>query len=434
MTNFILFLETLLSPLVAVFVILSFFFSSKRGRLSSLSSELPERLGGLSAEGRAKLAGRKVWWFHAASAGEVAGLAPILEALAAKPGALALLVTTTTAAGREAARWTKAVTWAQLAPADAWPFVSRFLAAARPERLILCETELWPSTILLASRARLIPVLINARLTERSMARYAWIRGFLAPALAALEAVGAQSEPEAERFKVLGVPADKITVTGNAKYDRGDVPAATEDADFRLSRLNWKDAPLFVAGSTHAVEEDAVIAGFLQARARVPGLRLVLAPRHLERGHEADRALKESSLRYFRWSKIVQGNSVPTDREALLVDEFGFLNALYPRALAAFVGGTFVKVGGHNLMEPALAGVPVLFGPHTGHVDLPAVLLENGGGGYRLRDAAELGDRLAELASDPARARGMGGKAKELAGRLRGATARSLALIMGVHA
>ncbi|MDE2490560.1 MAG: hypothetical protein KGM24_06905, partial [Elusimicrobia bacterium] len=431
MTTLILLVEALAAPLVGAAVFLSFLFSRRRGRLSGFLSELPERLGGLSAEARARLKGRRVWWLHAASAGEVGGLVPLIEELAARPDGPAVLLTTTTTAGREAARWGAKAAWVQLAPIDAWPCVARFLKAARPERLVLAETELWPTTILLAARAGLRPVLVNGRLTERSLAR--WRRaGFLVrPALAALSAVGAQTEAEAGRFVALGAPPAMVSVVGNAKYDRGTPPAAAQDADFRLQRLGWLDAsaspaaPLFVAGSTHPKEEDAVLAGFLQARARAPGLRLLLAPRHVERADEAWRGLQESALRCFRWSRIKAGVAVPPDVEAVLVDEMGALSALYARALVAFVGGTFVPVGGHNLLEPALAGVPVLYGPHVGHVELPAAELARAGGGFPVKDAFDLGDRLVELASSPEKARAAGAAARASAGTLRGAAARA---------
>ncbi|MDX6768142.1 MAG: 3-deoxy-D-manno-octulosonic acid transferase, partial [Elusimicrobiota bacterium] len=169
-------------------------------------------------------------------------------------------------------------------------------------------------------------------------------------------------------------------------------------------------------------EEDAVLAAFLQARALGADLVLVLAPRHAERAADALKSLRDGGLKPASWTRP----SPDADGSSLLVDAMGVLPALWPRARVAFVGGTLVPVGGHNLLEPALAGAPVLFGPHTAHTALPALLLENGGGGWRVADARELADRLVELSRDPARAAGVGGKARELAEGLRGATRRTL--------
>ncbi|OGS41169.1 MAG: hypothetical protein A2506_00740 [Elusimicrobia bacterium RIFOXYD12_FULL_66_9] len=429
MTITLLLVETLLAPFAGLGVVISFLFSRRRGLLTSLFDEMPERLGGLSGEAKTKLANKKIYWLHAASAGEVSGLSPLIDALSSRPDAPALFVTTMTAAGRDAARKNLKIAWAQLAPIDAWPCVSRLISALGAERLVLSETELWPTLLILSARAGLRPTLINARLTARSLGRLRLVRGLLSPALDALERVGVQSEPEAARFITLGVRAEKIVVSGNCKYDQAAVPAADNEVYARLGRLGWGDSPLFVAGSTHPHEEDAVLAGFLQARTIVPKLKLVLAPRHPERSAEAWRSLIDAALHCARWSQLGPGANVPSDAEAVLVDSLGVLLALYTRATVAFVGGTLVPVGGHNLLEPALAGVPVLFGPHTSHIELPAALLEESAGGFRVRDASQVADRLVELAGSPEKSRAAGTKARQAAEGLRGATARTLALL-----
>ncbi len=421
MSVLLLVLEMALAPFAALGLVVSFLFSPKRGRLDGLLSELPERLGAVPDAALVRLRGREIWWFHAASAGEVAGLAPILEALTRKRP-VAVCLTTTTRSGRDAARALSCVDWAQLAPLDAWPCVSRFLAALAPRRLVLAETELWPTTLILAERAGLKPALVNARLTERSFARYRLLAAPLAPALRALAVVAAQSGEDAARFVALGVPTGRVVVTGSAKYDRVAAPSASADARARVEALGWGTDPLFVAGSTHPFEEEMVLAAYLAARRATPALRLVLAPRHLERAADAADLLAHAGVKLSRWSAAPQ-----TGCDALLLDEMGVLPAFYALARVAFVGGTLVKVGGHNLLEPASAGVPVLFGPYTAHIERPAALLAApGGGGRRVSDAAELAARLGELAADEPAARAAGEAARRVADGLRGAAARTL--------
>ena len=426
MSFFLLVAESFLTPFAALGVVLAFAFSRRRGLLSSLATELPERLGGLSDAGRVRLLGRRVFWLHAASAGEVGGLAPLIDALAARPDAPAVLLTTTTAAGRAAARRNPKIAWAQLAPLDAWPCVARFLRQAKPERLIISETELWPSTILLAARAGLRPVLINARMTSRSLSRYRAASILLRPALRALSLVLAQSDLDAENFRVIGVCGDKLAVVGNTKYDRAAARLDETAAAGALESLGWTGSPLFVAGSTHPVEEDMVLDAFLRAAAAVPRLRLVLAPRHVERVEETLASLRARGLSFARFGAL---DGAATQVSVLVIDAMGALPSFWPRTAVAFVGGTLVPVGGHNLLEPAASGIPVLFGPFTRHIEHPALLLESGGGGFRVADGAALGRMLVGLLTDPVRARQAGERAQAVADGLRGATARALAAL-----
>ncbi|MFI5346390.1 MAG: 3-deoxy-D-manno-octulosonic acid transferase [Elusimicrobiota bacterium] len=424
MSFLLLGLETLLAPFAALGVVLAFLISRRRRVLGSLASELPERFGSLSDAGRVRLMGRRVWWLHAASAGEVSGLAPLIDALAARPDAPAVLVTTMTVAGREAARRNPRIDWAQLAPLDAWPCVARFLGQIHAERLIVSETELWPTLLLLAARAGLKPALINARMTERSLPRYRAAAFVLRPALDAFDAILAQSGPDADRFRAVGAADAVIAVTGNTKYDRA--PARRDDAAATgaLVKLGWADAPLFVAGSTHPVEEDAVLEAFARCAGSRPKLRLVIAPRHAERAHETAAAMKAAGRAVIRLTEL---DALPVaDADILVVDAMGALPGFWPKAAAAFVGGTLVPVGGHNLLEPASAGVPVLFGPHTGNIDYPASVLEAGGGGFRVKDADALAAALEALLGSPANARNAGDKALASAESLRGATRRTL--------
>ena len=418
----VLALLNLLAPLAALGLVAKFLASSRRGLLRGLPSELDERLGGLPAGAEERLAGRRVLWVHAASAGEVAAVDELLRRVHARPAAPAILMTTTTSAGRDAARRLAHVDAAALAPMDCWPAVRRFLRRARPYALVLVETELWPNMLELSARAGLRIGLVNARLSERSFSRYRLAAGLLRPFLGRLDKVAARTESDGRRFLDLGLPPDRLLVAGNMKYDR--LAPARDDTAVRdrLVRLGWQGCAILAAGSTHPGEHEQVLAAFRQARGRFPELRLILAPRHLEKAAEVEAALLASGVAFSRWSK-------PQDdprSECLLLDAMGVLRACYSQAAVAFVGGTLVPVGGHNLLEPALAGVPVLFGPHTAHTRETAEGLLACGGGFSAADASGLAEALSRLLADPALAAQSGRQALSLARSLQGATARTL--------
>ncbi len=399
----VLLAENLLFPFVALGVVLKFLISPRRSVLKGLGDELEERFGGGVFRGEAL-------WVHAASAGEVNAVRPLLAALRkARPGDK-ILLTTLTAAGRERARALPEVDSGALAPLDFWPAVSRFLSRVRPKALILVETELWPHLIALTGAP---VVLVNGRLSERSFGRYRLIAPLLRPFVSRLAAVGAQTEADAGRFRALG--ARDVSVTGNLKYDASAEPAAAFP-------LPW-DEPFIVAASTHPVEEEAVVDAWLSARAAEPRLKLILAPRHVERADQAAALLARKGVSFARASDP----EWPAD--ALLLDRLGLLRGLYRGALACFVGGTFVPIGGHSLIEPALAGLPVLFGPHTEHTREPARLLESAGAGFCVADRTALAEKLLELVLDPARAKAQGALARKTAEALQGATARTMSLL-----
>lgn len=427
MRIFVLVLENLLFPIGAFLIILKFLFSPRRGLLAGLGEELSERLGRLPAEAAAKLSGKRVLWIHAASAGEAGAVAPLVTKLKSAPASPAVIMTTMTRSGREKARGLSGVDHAALAPADCFPAAAGFIHAAHPRALILVETELWPHLIELSHARGAKVCLVNARMTEKSFARYRIIRPFLSPFLKRLSLICAQTDDDAQRFLRLGARAEAVQVCGNMKYD---VPPPGEDRRLKdaVRRLGWEGAPVFTAGSTHPVEEEQVLDGYLAARAAAAGLRLILAPRHPERAADAAEALRSRGISFARFSALQAGAQTP-GAQALLLDVMGALSAAYGLASAAFVGGTMVPVGGHNLLEPALAGVPVLFGPHTGHIPEPARALESAGGGFCVDDGARLGAVLCDLLADPARAKAQGQLARRAAQGFTGAVSRTAAAL-----
>ncbi len=374
-----------------------------------------EEPGAFHAERRGLVGTRTVdTWWHAASLGEVAALEPVLERARRRMVAGRIAVTTTTVTGRSAARrlWGEAVT---LGPLDFPGAVRRAFGARDPGSLILVETELWPNWLAECRRRGTAVAVVNGRLSDRSLPRYARLRLLFRPLLAGVQAVAARSELDAARFRTLGVPAEAVRVTGNTKHDRlaGAAPAA----------LPWPEGPVWTVGSLRPGEEEPVLAAFASVRARHPDLRLVLALRHPRDWPGLERLLAERGLPAARRSR-----PAPEDGAAavLIADTLGELPALYAAATAAFVGGTLVPVGGHNVLEAAAAGVPVLFGPHTANVAGDAEALLAGGGAVRVDGAEALASTLAGWLDRPrarAEAAAAAGAAVEA---LRGASDRAL--------
>ena len=410
----------LLYPLLALAFVAGLAFSRRRDLLKTFPRELRERLGLYPPpEG-----GRPVVWIHAASVGEVRALPKIVEALRAGADPPAVWITTSTAAGKAVASGLEADR-VLLAPLDFYPLARRCLGRVRPKGLLIAETELWPSLLRSAAAAGARIIILNGRVTERSARGYRWIKSLLRLDLIDLACV--QTEDDRGRFVALGADPSKVRVVGNLKHDflpedLAPSPAVLE----RLKAAGWGSTDrTFVAGSTHPVEEDAVIGAFLAARLRVPGLRLVLAPRHVERSREIEADLTRRGLPYALWSG---GEGRAAGAEVLLVDRTGVLTDIYRAADAVFVGGSLVNIGGHNIMEPAALSKPTIFGPFVSTVASVAKLLVESGGGFQVKDGAELEGTLEGLLSRPDLSEA-GRRAREACRSLGGATQRTMELV-----
>jgi 3-deoxy-D-manno-octulosonic-acid transferase len=360
-------------------------------------------------------------WVHAASVGEILAAARLVDELAASRHSL--VSSSVTLAGREVMRRLRPTLPCHLAPLDHPWCVAAALSRVRPAALALVETELWPCWIAAAERRGIPVVLVSGRISDRSYARYRRLAGLLRPTLARLRAIGARSEADAERFRALGARPERVSVTGDLKLEVDPEPARLAPD---LERV-LAGAPLLVAGSTHPGEEAAVLAALAEAEREGLAAALVVAPRHRERAAEVERLVGRSGRRLRRRSSA--GSEPLRPGEVLLLDTLGELPALWRRADVAFVGGTLVGVGGHNVLEPVSAGRPVLFGPHIANVRPAVELLAAAGAGVRLEDAAALGPALCALLRDPAAARERGVRGQEALRAHRGSAARAAALV-----
>jgi 3-deoxy-D-manno-octulosonic-acid transferase len=378
---------------------------------------LTERLGAHPARGLAR-----PLWLHAASVGEMRAALPLLDALAAR--GFALVASSMTTTGRALARETRPALASGLAPLDHPWLVARALGRVAPRALVLVETELWPSFVRAASERALPVLVVSGRLSERSFGRWQRV-GLLRSTLQRLTAIGARSDADAARFVALGAPKERVSVTGDLKLDAAPPAPLAPELSAALA-----DVPLFVAGSTHEGEEAAALEALAGAERAGQRVALVLAPRHPERFARAAEHVAASGRRLHRRSAL--GGERLAAGDVLLLDTLGELASLYARARLAFVGGTLARVGGHNPLEPARVGCPVVFGPHRENVRESAALLVGAGAAEQVADAFALGRVLAAALADPAEAARRGEAGRRALALHQGAVERSVALIEGV--
>ncbi|MBJ21696.1 MAG: hypothetical protein CL933_19995 [Deltaproteobacteria bacterium] len=330
---------------------------------------LGERLGRIESASDERL------WVHASSVGEAKAATRLVNALA-EAGHL-VRTSTSTLPGREVFRRDLPEIDSNLAPFDHPWCVAAAIRRGRPGLSVLIETELWPSWIASCARHEIPVVVASGRLSDRSFPRYRKIRRLMALTLRHVAAVGARTDLDAERFVELGVPEERVRVTGDLKLDPPtDQPALAIDLIRALA-----DAPVVIGGSTHPGEEEALLDGIEDAEKAGHAFILVLAPREIGRAAEIVRLCRARLRRVHRRSELEGRHLVPG--EVLVLDTLGELAALYATASIAFVGGTLVPVGGHNLVEPVHAGCPVLFGPRCENVRKVVEILEVGGAGRR---------------------------------------------------
>jgi 3-deoxy-D-manno-octulosonic-acid transferase len=361
--------------------------------------------------------GRTVW-VHAVSVGETKAAAPLVRELRRRlGGGTRILLSSVTATGRETARREcPEADGILFFPLDLPFSVSLALDRVRPSLVVLLETELWPNFLMACARRRIPVAVVNGRISDRSFRRYRALRFFFAPLLGTVERFLMQSGEDATRIVAMGADPGRVTVAGNLKYDR-----TPHLPPLPASLTAWKgDRFLLTAGSTHRGEEEAVLGVLADGGG---DLRLALVPRHPQRFDEVAALLEREGLPYTRFSRVAEG-ATPAG-QVLLVDAMGLLESFYRLADAAFVGGSLVPVGGHNLLEAAAQGVPVLTGPRTENFREMTATLAAGGGVRVVPDAVGLAGAVRELAGDPEARRAMGRAAAGSASLVSGAAARS---------
>lgn len=335
-------------------------------------------------------------WLHAVSAGEMGAMRPVLEALRAALPEAYLALSTVTPAGMTVAEKTCAAADTRFfLPFDWADCLALALWRVRPQLVVVAEKELWPNLLGLPRLLGMRTLVINGRVSARMLRRARWAGRLVRWLYALPNCLCVQSELDAARLAKLGVPAERVIVAGNTK---ADAMAARDHAlEARLARELGltEEEPWLVAGSTHAGEEEAVLAAFLAVRAQLPQARLLLAPRHLERVAEVSALVAAQGLAVARRSE----GEVPPGAVVVL-DTMGELRSAYALGAACFVGGTLAPIGGHNPLEPAAVGRAALFGPYTANCEDVVELVLGAGVGFRVEDGSALAEQFLRIARD----------------------------------
>ncbi|MDZ7851447.1 MAG: lipid IV(A) 3-deoxy-D-manno-octulosonic acid transferase [Halomonas sp.] len=388
-----------------------------------------ERLGFIPSTGK----GGRTLWLHCASVGEVQAARPLIEALCERWPGHRLVITTMTATGAErvlalAESGVKSRDRGEVShhfvPLDFPGAARRFVSRLRPELAIFFETELWPNLLAACDRSGVPVAVVNGRLSARAWRGYRRVRPLMQEALSHVAWLAAKSEADAQRFIELGMAGERTTVVGSLKFDIGTKGEAEEVSKRLRTRLG--NRPVWVAGSTHPGEDEQVLAAHARLLERLPGALLVLVPRHPRRFDAVASLCRQAGLTLARRSR----DEWPGDDTAVyLGDTMGDLLALYGASDLAFVGGSLVPIGGHNLLEPAALGIPVLTGPALANFEDVAEVMREAGALVEVTDAEALAKALVRLLGDDVECNRLVEAGTRMMASNRGALERTLTII-----
>ncbi len=363
-------------------------------------------------------------WIHALSVGEVISALPLIESLKQNYPGKDIVFTVTTSRGMSIAlvELESKVRALITMPVDFWWCVRRIVHYIKPSVFVLVETDVWPGLIDYLSKRGVKSVLVNGRVSPRTFKSYRRFSFFARKMFEPFDSCLMQSDLDRERLLSVGIDPNKVRTVGNIKYDRDWVPMGQEE------RRNWSDLLglqqedlIWVAGSTHRGEENILMGVFGRLRSLFPTLRLIIAPRRIERSGEILRLGQNMGLRVVLKTENLKDNET---YHVYILNTLGELDRIYGMAQVSFVGGSLVPIGGHNVLEPASFGCPVLFGPHTFNFVLMSESLAEAGGGLRVQDGEELYEALRVLLEDAELRSKMGGLAKKFVEKNRGALKR----------
>jgi 3-deoxy-D-manno-octulosonic-acid transferase len=409
------------------FVVVSPWFLYQAIRYRKYIGSLPQRMGYLPVS--FNMDAEQSIWIHAVSVGEVLSARPLIRDLRARYPRLRIFLSTTTMTGQSLARRNvHDVDAVFYFPFDLGIFVRRTLDLVRPRLFVMMETEIWPNLLRECRHRGVKTAIVNGRLSQRSYPRYRLVRGFISRVLDDIDRFCVQSEQSARRFIDLGANPGRITVTGSLKFDSLELTTPTLQSRARDRVLRFFRIPstrsVIVAGSTMKGEEAAVLDAFRRVRATVPATLLIVAPRHTERVREVEQLCRQEGFKTVRRTELAIDAEPRAD--IVVLDSIGELATLYQVATVAFVGGSLVATGGHNILEPAVFGKPIVFGPHMSNFAEIADAFTANVAGVQVKTDRELGDVLLALLTDPVRRARLGAAARALVEANRGAKDKSL--------
>lgn len=342
-------------------------------------------------------------WFHAASVGEVMAATPVMNALLERDPECDIVMTTITPGGREVAEGLvgKGIRAAAFLPFDLAPLARRTVGHIGAQLFVGVETEMWPNLLRALTLTHTPSVLINARISDRSFPRYRTVRWLLSETVRSYDAILAQSERDAERFRKLGADTERVTVIGNVKFDQAPEPLTADEArDLRREFGIDTDAPVWVIGSTRTISEERILwAAHQLARQSLPNLVIIHAPRHTDRADEVASGMRAAGLEPRLRSQLSGSGST----RALVLDTFGELSRVYALADVAYVGNSLLAPGGgQNPLQPIAQGKPVLHGPHIGNFRDVMDQAHAAGVVFKVENSRDLAGRLVTLTKDQA--------------------------------
>ena len=388
---------------------------------------LRERLGFISFSEREKIEGRRVIWIHAVSVGETRAAIPLIRGLRRTYPDAALVLSNVTETGREIAESIPEIDLRIYFPVDFSLTVARALDTIKPALVLIVETELWPQFVR-KCKQRAIPVmLVNGRISDRSFPRYKRVGALVRPVLRQMSSFCMQSRQDASRIEILGAEPEHIHVSGNVKFDQGEMSCFSTDVNELRSRYALHaQARIWVAGSTHQGEDEIIIRIYHKLLQSFPDLILILVPRHPHRCRLIGELLTQEGLEWRLRSAAIGSPLQPAG--VLLVDTLGEMLDLYALAEVVFVGGSLVPVGGHNILEASMVKKPVLFGPHMQNFKEIAQYIIRAQGFGEVANETQLEQLLAHLLQNPDAAHTAGLNGSAILQQHAGATAQTLAV------
>ena len=419
--------------IVVLAVLLSPWFAYQAIRYRKYIGNLAQRMGYLPVS--FNLDGDQSIWIHAVSVGEALTARALVSDLKARYPALRIFLSTTTLTGQHVARTRlQDVDAVFFFPFDWPPFVSRTLRLVKPRLFIMMETEIWPNLLRACRRRGVKTMLVNGRISARSYPRYRLARPFFRRVLADVDRFCMQSEESARRIIDIGADPARVIVTGSLKFDSLESPAAVAAGRGAGRVLRYFRLPtsrlVLMAASTVKGEDEAVLAAYASVRRAHPNALLVLAPRKPERFDEAQALAKAEGLRVVRRSDLVFDAEPRTD--VVILDTIGELAQLFPIATVVFVGGSLVDHGGHNILEPAVHGKPIVFGPYMQNFTEIAAAFLREQAAVQVDDAGSLSATVVRLMGDPVERARLGAAARALVEANRGAKPRTLEAVAAV--